>query len=111
MSIFKNVIPALILGTCISASAASPASALKDLTFDRLMYFVAGVVESTPEYGYAECLPENTSLVDLALVVQRALVKYPMYLDKPSSVFVRASLADMYCPKDVQPQKPPEKTL
>lgn len=100
MKILKSVLPAALLAMSISAHAVSPASTLKSLTLDQLIYFVAGVVESTADEPYIACLPKGTNLLDMSLVVQRATIKYSSYLDKPSSVFVRAALADMYCAKD-----------
>lgn len=100
MKILKTVLPAALLAVSVSAHAVSPASTLKSLTLDQLIYFVAGVVETTPNEPYISCLPASTNLLDMSLVVQRATVKYASYLDKPSSVFVRAALADMYCAKD-----------
>lgn len=116
MKFLKSVIPATLLAVSISANAVSPASTLKSLTLEQLIYFVAGVVETTPDDPYAACLPKGANLLDLSLVVQRATVKYSAYLDKPSSVFVRAALADMYCAKDetgklLPAPIAPEKTL
>lgn len=100
MKILKALLPAALLAVSISASAVSPASTLKALTLDQMIYFVAGVLESTPDEPYAACIPKGANLLDMSLVVQRATVRYSSYLDKPSSVFVRAALADMYCAKD-----------
>lgn len=119
MKILKSILPVALLAATISAHAVSPASTLKSLTLDQLIYFVAGVVESTADEPYVACLPKGTNLLDMSLVVQRATIKYASYLDKPSSVFVRAALADMYCAKDetrkLQPMPimpgAPEKTL
>lgn len=119
MKILKSIPPAALLAASISAHAVSPASTLKSLTLDQLIYFVAGVVESTADEPYVACLPKGTNLLDMSLVVQRATIKYASYLDRPSSVFVRAALADMYCARGetgkLQPPPivpgAPEKTL
>lgn len=115
MKMLKAAVLSIMIALVTSASAASPASALKELQFEKLMFFVAGVVESTSEEKYAGCIPENTSLVDLTLVVQRAIVKYPSYLDKPSAVFVKAAIAEVFCSaqqmESNKPQKAPERTL